>query len=326
MNQFRSLRSARRLAFSALCSALALVVACSAFFAKSAIAENLGEDLGWIGDFDLAAEKAAEEGKPLLVVFTGTAWIDLSRNFYDEILSKSALLDAVGEKLVLVKLEFPEEGSAPERFDELRETYGVRGFPMVVLVGVDHRPFGINGYQPIGPDAYAEQILSIYEANERRIARASEARHLVGKERAEALFDGLPDLPPELLVGHYREDVEIFLESDPDNETGKAEGVWRLLVEYDYHSRMRGLAEDVQWSRMIELTQEHIEKLQLRGEPLQRALLNIASVQERQQNLPGRIQTLIGIVNVVPESEYGLEAQRQLDLLRVEKLQSELAP
>jgi len=293
-----------------------------------ALGEESDAETLWLDDFDAAAAQSEADEKPILAVFTGSDWIELARNFEDEILSQAAFLEPVAERFVLLKLEFPEpdQGEVPEGHEEARELYGVRGYPMVVLLGEDLRPFGINGYQPIGAEEYAHQIVAMQLGNEERLALAEEARGLVGIERAEALLDALPDLPPHLLVRHYREELEEFVRSDPEDETGEAEPLWLLLAEFDYLAEMQRLAEEVQWSRMIELSHEYIEAHQLRGEPLQRALLNIARVQGQQQNLAGRVQTLITVVNVAPESEHGVEAQRQLDLLRVEKLQSDLAP
>lgn len=310
---------------------LTLLVAGSLLLASSrGLAQEEAEKPSpWTEDYAAAVKQARAEDKDLLVVFTGTDWIEICQVFHDEILTAPDFLEAASEHFVFVKLEFPRDNRLPRGLAQqnqlLRDAYRVRGFPTVVLTDPDGRPFGLNGYQPVTPAQYAGQMLSIRKAFETRRKTAAEAEGLEGLARAEKLAAGIPELPGNLSARYYREAMEEVVSLDPRNELKMTPGFRKLIADVDYSAEMQRLAADVQWGRMIELTDSYIRDNRLEGASLQKALLNKAGVQDRQANLEGRIGTLLAIVKIDPESGYGKEAQRQLDALRAEKLEEDLA-
>jgi len=161
----------------------------------------------WHRDYASGLAEAKAEGKSLMLVFTGTDWIEICGKFYDEILGDPAFIELVSAKFALVKLEYPKDSLLPrsELAEKalLRDAYRVRGFPTVLLTDAAGRPFGINGYQPISAKEYAEQILEIKAAHEGGMAMVEQAASLSGIERARALVKSLPDLPDALLARFF---------------------------------------------------------------------------------------------------------------------------
>ncbi|MCB1206926.1 MAG: thioredoxin family protein [Verrucomicrobiae bacterium] len=275
----------------------------------------------WHRDYASGLAEAKAEGKKLLVVFTGTDWIEICEKFYDEILGDPAFIEAVSGKFALVKLEFPQNnqlprGEAAERA-VLREAYRVRGFPTVILADAEGRPFGINGYQPVTAVDYAGQILAIEAAQAEGLSVASKAGELDGMERAKALSRAIPDLPGGLLSRFYRPEMEAVLAADPE-DTLKLGALFRgLLADAEFNRQLQLLAKDAKWEEMIALTDRHIEEQKLTEASLQGALLNRAGFEQRAGKAQTALETLRRVVSLDPESDPGLEAARILEAASV---------
>ncbi len=271
----------------------------------------------WHRDYASARNEAKLEGKKLLIVFTGTDWIEICTKFYDEILGEPAFIDAVSEKFALLKLEFPKDNRLPreEAVQKalLREAYRVRGFPTVVLTDAEGRPFGVNGYQPLKPQEYAGQILAIAATHEQALAALREAESLAGLEKAEKLRAGIPDLPGALAVRFYRPEMEAILAADPEDSLKLAGPFGKLFAEMDYGREMQNLAREAKWEEAIAATDRHISEQKLEGGSLQTALLGRAAVERRAGQGEKSAATLREIIKIDPESEPGREAARLLE-------------
>lgn len=271
----------------------------------------------WHRDYNSGRQEAIAQDKKLLVVFTGTDWIEICGKFHDEILSQPAFIDAVSKRYALVKLEFPKNNLLPreEAMQKaiLRDVYRVRGFPTVVLTDAEGRPFGLNGYQPVEPLEYANQLLVIEANHELSLEKRASAESLEGVEKAARIAEGLPDLPGGLLVRFYQAEMVAVLAGDPEDTLRLAEKFRPLLAEADYGREIQTLARDSKWVEMAAATDRHIEAQGLTGSALQGALLNRAGF-ERQAGLKETsLETLRKILKLDPDSEPGREAKRLLD-------------
>lgn len=131
----------------------------AASLASSAVA---GED--WIKDFDEAVQLAQEQGKNLLVDFTGSDWCTWCIRLHDEVFQYDAFIEGTRDDFVLVYLDFPRSDAAkaavpnPDRNRELAQVHGVRGYPTVLLMSPDEVVFGRTGYQQGGVDKYLKHL------------------------------------------------------------------------------------------------------------------------------------------------------------------------
>lgn len=286
-------------------------------FALVAVPAQEARAIGiWHRDYASAMAEARAEGKKLLIVFTGTDWIEICAKFYDEILGDPAFIETVSEKFALLKLEYPKDSVLPREEAAqkavLRDAYRVRGFPTVVLTDAEGKPFGLNGYQPLGAREYGDQILGIDAVHEENLAAVKGAGTLPGEEKARALARAIPDLPGALVARFYRPEMEAVLAADPDDVLKLAGPFRKLIAEADYSREIQQLARQSKWSEMIAATDRHITAQALEGEALQGALLNRAGFEKRAGLDEVADATLRRIIGIDATTAPGKEAARLL--------------
>lgn len=118
----------------------------------------------WFADYDKALAVAKEEGKDLLVDFTGSDWCGWCIRLKKEVFSHAEFFEPAGEKYVFVALDYPrsEEAKAavpnPARNQALQNKHAISGFPTVLLMTSDEVVYARTGYQQGGPEAYMKSI------------------------------------------------------------------------------------------------------------------------------------------------------------------------
>ena len=168
----------------------------TAFLAAPAVA---GE--GWVADYDEAVKIARQEGKNLLVDFTGSDWCGWCIKLHDEVFQHEEFLRYAARGYVLVSLDFPrtEEAKAkvpnPERNAELLALHQIRGYPTILLMTPDGAVFAQTGYQAGGPAAYVAHLEEISKKPLAELAQVDE----IGK--AFAATDGGSEAFATLLAG-----------------------------------------------------------------------------------------------------------------------------
>lgn len=284
----------------------------------------------WSSDYRAAVDQARAEGKLLLLLFTGTGWIEIADAFAGRIADTPVFVDAVTDDFVLVKLDYPQDNRLPKEsavmLQLLRDAYRVRGYPTVVITDPDGRPYALNGFQPVAAEEYTAQILAMAELAREKEALRTEAGTLEGIARAEKLVESIPDLPGGLAARYFGGEMAEVVRLDPDGLLDESGHFRRLLADVAYANEMQNLAKNVEWGKMLTLTDQYIAEFELEGLALQKALLNKAGVLRQQGDLAGLAGTLLSIVEIDPENRYGRDAQTQLDQLRAEKLEEELVP
>lgn len=154
---------------------------------------------------------------------------------------KDAFSAKVTEDYVLVVLDFPsgEEAKAlvpnPERNDELKNQYGITGYPTVLLMTPEGEVFGRSGYTGATPEDYLADVVTQRTEGKAALAKikeihaefeAAEDKMSVVKKAAGLLanLDGAPGA--ETLSAIVRKGFEI----DPENKGGfKVDALKALL-------------------------------------------------------------------------------------------------
>lgn len=117
----------------------------------------------WRNDFDGALKQAQAENKLVLLDFTGSDWCPWCIKFDHEVLSTPKFAAYAGEKLELVKVDFPRHTLLPpdqqKANDALAKKFNVDGYPTYVLL----TPAGTEidrqgGYLEGGPDAFIAEL------------------------------------------------------------------------------------------------------------------------------------------------------------------------
>jgi protein disulfide-isomerase len=132
----------------------------------TAVSFTMGAESLWMHDFEAAKAKAAKEGKPIFINFTGTDWCGWCIKLEKEVFSKKAFQDYAKENLVLVEVDFPKkkEQSAElkEQNKKLDNEYGVEGYPTLYLLDATGKKLTEDiGYREGGPEAYVEHLKSL---------------------------------------------------------------------------------------------------------------------------------------------------------------------
>lgn len=147
----------------------------------------------WLTDLDEAKKVAAKEKKDILVDFTGSDWCGWCIKLKKEVFDLPAF-EAATKKFVLVELDFPnkkpqsDEVKAKNR--AAQKTYGITGFPTILLMDAQGEVYARTGYQAGGPEKYVAHLQELSKQNtpEGKKALAAEAKNAAeaGAKRAAA--------------------------------------------------------------------------------------------------------------------------------------------
>lgn len=173
----------------------------------------------WETDFDTAKERAAAEGKAIIMNFTGSDWCGYCIRMKHSVLSTPEFEEYVKDKFVLMEIDIPRSKPvAAEEMQQRRELckqYDVTGFPTIAIT--DAKGEVLGGFSGARPDVESTKIF-LDNALVRRTMLA-EARKLQGTERAKALMEVYESYPKTFRKAATALRNEI-MQSDPNDETG----------------------------------------------------------------------------------------------------------
>ena len=117
----------------------------------------------WFTDLPAAQTQAKEEGKLVLVNFTGSDWCGWCIKLQKDVFSTQEFNAYAKEKLALVEIDFPNEKPQPDALkkanEALQEKYKVEGFPTIlVLNGEGAVLWKQVGYMEGGPKAWLAKL------------------------------------------------------------------------------------------------------------------------------------------------------------------------
>ncbi len=178
----------------------------------------------WTEDIELALTTAQRENKDLFLLYTGSDWCPACQKFETEILGKSDFLREVQQKFVLVRFDFPKRRKLPAETVKQNqiwaEKFGIGGYPTVVLIDRDGRPFGISGYRPGGVENYLGLLGEFHQQRSRRDEALAQADELEGDARAKMLDRAISEIDPELAELYYEDIVAELVDIDRDDRLG----------------------------------------------------------------------------------------------------------
>jgi thioredoxin-related protein len=218
------------------------------------------DEAEWYADYDQAAKVAQETGKDLLVDFTGSEWCGWCKRLHAEVFAHAEFLEAAKKQYVLLALDFPRDPAVkakvpnPARNEELKNKYGVTGFPTILLMDADGNPYARTGYKPGGATAYVTHLEELRTTGRPNLAKvlaaAAAVESATGDDRQtalaaaldlmnelkespvilalvpaakEALNGDLRDRAIQVLMETGKADAEVLaaaIEADPKNEQG----------------------------------------------------------------------------------------------------------
>ncbi len=121
----------------------------------------------WERDFEVAKERALNEGRNILLVFSGSDWCVPCMKLEKEIWKSKKFIDDPKEHFVLLRADFPKRKAnmiskeQQEANNDLAEIYNNRGiFPLVLVLNKDGEVLGKAGYKNISPAEYISMLHS----------------------------------------------------------------------------------------------------------------------------------------------------------------------
>lgn len=206
----------------------------------------------WSDDMDAALKQAKAENKDVLIDFTGSDWCGWCIKLDNEVFKKPAFKEQAPKEFVLVKLDFPqsEKNKLPEATQKQNEQWakdlGVQGFPTIVLLDSEGRPYAQTGYQEGGAEKY---LASLKKLQEQRVARdkfMAEAAKATGEEKAKLLDQALSTMPPVMMLNYYSDSIKKIIAADPNNKLGLKEKYKSQLSLYEQQKTIEEVAQKLE--------------------------------------------------------------------------------
>ena len=125
----------------------------------------------WETNFDIAKSRAEQEGKNIVLNFSGSDWCIPCMKLQKDIWESSEFIVYSATHYVLLRADFPKKKinaltkEQQEKNDKLAEVYNKQGlFPLVVMMDKKGKVLGTTGYKNIEPKEYIA-ILHSFEKN-----------------------------------------------------------------------------------------------------------------------------------------------------------------
>lgn len=266
-----------------------------------ALATTAQAELKWLTDFEEGKKAVKESGKSLLVAFTGSDWCHACIQLEKEILSQKAF-EAVAEKYILVKLDFPEAQDlvAPEqrvKNQTLALELQVAGFPSILIFDEKGRSFTRTGYQPLTPEEYLKHLEEITKPY-------NDLQSAEGEKRKDALLAFFRTLPGSEIEQNFGAEFEEFKKLDPEDKSG-------FVAEMAAAKALAGYEDEVgqhlaagEFDAVITLVDDFIATHTLEGEQLQHVMMGKVMVHVERGDSEKAFAEIDKMVVVAPETEF----------------------
>ncbi|GAB4186482.1 MAG: hypothetical protein Tsb0015_04300 [Simkaniaceae bacterium] len=136
-----------------------LILSCLLFIISSLSAES---KLPVMENFEKANEMAKAYQKPLVLIFLGSDWCELSQKFIKNILEDAEFEKISCNDFLFVKIDFPElnnqSSNLLEKNYELKQRFHIQNFPTLIILDNEDQEISALGYLPCSGKEYAKQL------------------------------------------------------------------------------------------------------------------------------------------------------------------------
>lgn len=119
----------------------------------------------WENSYTKAHAESVEDGKPLLLFFTGSDWSGLAMKMKNEVLDSPSFQKKISSQFHLVEVDFPVHTLLPLTQQEvnlnLKRRFQIDEYPVLLLLDSKEREITRIGYLPENGDQLAEELLHI---------------------------------------------------------------------------------------------------------------------------------------------------------------------
>lgn len=181
---------------------------------------------GWLHEFDEAVAAAKNQGKDILVDFSGTDWCLPCKRLWSQTLSQREFIELASRYFVLLDIDNlvrdPMPEGRKERYDALQERYGIHAFPTVVLATAEGLPYAATGLleQQNNPRAYWQHLERLRERGQ-KFKTALDAAGGIGRlTSAQAIVAAFSELRPDFVLRFYPDKLKELRKLSPADKTG----------------------------------------------------------------------------------------------------------
>ncbi len=269
--------------------------------------QGVAADALWTQDFAAAKAQAAKEGKDLLVDFTGSDWCGWCIRLKDEVFKHDAFKKAAPEKFVLVELDFPKSIQQDEKIkaqnQKLQQEYAIQGFPTILLMDAEGKPYAKTGYQKGGPDEYLKHLEELRGQKATRNDLIAKAHKAEGVEKAKLLDGYIKHMAQSGIEGGWEKEVEQIKKLDADNKAG-------LKQKYECIDAFTAITNKLNETKDVDQALKDVDKflVEMKPSPVmqQQAYMFKAEVYIRgKQDQKGGVESLKKALAADPDSEMG---------------------
>lgn len=183
-----------------------------------------------VDTFDEALEISKTEDLPILVIFTGSDWSELSITFEKEILTHQVFQKWAQTKVVWTLVDLPRVGLDDEERRirrELMKELGAETFPMAVFLSPKEEPLGTLTHDPEGPDAWIKRANAILDGKTEASDTAASSEYLPQEVRDRLEDETLTEV--QRSIGYYNKALELE-KAEPELSL-KSKDRFQLLID-----------------------------------------------------------------------------------------------
>ena len=158
----------------------------------------------WLADLNAGRAQAQQEGKFVMINFTGSDWCPWCIKLRQEIFSQPEFDSFASRNLVLVEIDFPKrtpQAAAVQKANSsLLTQYKVDGFPSLVFLDPQGKVVHRGGYQPGGAKPFVQEmtkVLGVPATPPPGLVVQARARPAAERDRELPLYGGAPPAPPQ---------------------------------------------------------------------------------------------------------------------------------
>lgn len=122
------------------------------------------QGIHWHSEYSQAIAKSQAQGKPLIILFTGTQWCPACMQLERDVLANPQFTRALANRFVFLKAEFPDRSFRSMQrspYYSLMTRYDVQAFPTLVVINEKGDRLHTVSYQGSGVEGYIQELISI---------------------------------------------------------------------------------------------------------------------------------------------------------------------